>query len=650
MRPVELYARSVAGNERGAVAVILAMWMPFLLFLFLLVIDVGNWYVHKRHLQMATDAAALAGGAYFGNCFSADPSVAGAADDTIENSARAYSGGSGSTYNVPAATPAGSGITTLFNSKTFAVAGGPAADDTETEGPCETPHLMLDVKQTETNVPYILAGLVSAIVPGADTSIAGINARARVQLKKETIVQGSLPLAVPDVDPHYVSATFVNEATGATVAGPVSLTKGTAVGGLNYWSGSGSVTVPASAQLNGTTIGVRIGMGGQPPTCGSANGTGGNGFVCYDYNATSQGLAVIQGVGSGGSVDTPNPRVWPTTSCTGSPFFSDALIVAPATTCAASIQAVMQTPGGNVGPAQMKTFTVTLNGVTKPMTYDAADGYWTSGFVFNLSPQLGPLGATLNWQSTTGKKAQAYSNIQRVYSALDDSSGPVKALSLSTSTSTVGAPYTLSPGTHSITVNVGIAGSLDLKNQATTVMLRLTGGSRTSAVQCDASGANAFKQDIINGCQTPYQLNPVGFCPDPSPPAGPADCIQTETGDMVGPTEQGLNTRLASCPPVNYPSFDAATDPRVVKLLITDFSALGGSGTTLVPVTNFAAFYITGWTGGCANNDPPPAGLDIKKGAIWGHFVKYIEPDPNSTGDQTCDPLQVTPCVPVLVK
>ena len=649
MRPVELFARDVAGNERGAVAVMVAIWMPFLLFLFLLVIDVGNWYVHKRHLQMGTDAAALAGGAYFGACFSSDPAVAGAADDTIRNAATMYSGGAGSTYNAPATTPAGSSITTLFNSKTFAVAGGPGPDDTETGGPCETPHLMLDVKQTETNVPYILAGLVSAIVPGADTSIAGINARARVQLKKETIVSGSLPLAVPDIDPRYVSATFVNETTGATVAGPMALTKGAAVGGLNYWSGSGSVTVPTSAQLNGTPIGVRIGMGGQPPTCGSANGTGGSGFVCYDYNATSQGLAVIQGVGSGGTVDTPNPRVWPTTSCTGSPFFSDALIVAPATTCAVSIQAVMQTPGGNVGPAQMKTFTATLNGVTKPMTYDAADGYWTSGFVFAVAPQLGPLGVTLSWLSTTGKKAQAYSNIQRVYSAADDSSGPVKALSLSTSTATVGAPYTLSAGTHTITVNVGIEGSLNLTNQATTVMLRLTGGSRSSAVACDGTGAAAFRNSIINGCQTPYQLNPAGFCPDPSPPAGPADCIGLKTGTTAGPTLQALDTRYATCPANSWPGYDPARDARIVKLMITDFSSLGGSGNIDVPVTNFAAFYVTGWTGSkCANNSPAPG--DVSKGAIWGHFIKYVEPDPNSTGDQTCDPVVVTPCVPVLVK
>ena len=624
-------AHSLAGNERGAVAVLFAVLTPAFLFLFLLVIDVGNWYVHKRHLQMSADAAALAGGAYFGNCFSSDPVVAGGADDAIRNGAMAYAGTSASAYNVPGGS-AGSRIATLFNSKTFAVS-GPGPDDTEEGGPCETPHLMLDVKQTEQDVPYIIGGFV----------LPGINARARVEIKKLTIFKGSLPLAVPDVDPRHVTATFIDESTGAAIAPALSLTKGASANGLNYWSGSSPLAIPADKK-----IGVRIGMGGQTGTCNAAAGSGGTGFTCFDFNNSSTGLALMQGVGAGGTVDAPKPRVWVTTSCTGSPFFSDVSLVAPATTCGASIQAVLQTATGTVGAAQMKSFTATLNGVTKPFTFDAAAGYWTTGYAFAVPPDLGALGVSLNWQSTTGPK-QSYPNIQRLYSGNEDSSGPVKALSLTTSTTTLGAPYTLSAGTHTITVSLGIEGSLDLTNQASTVMLRLTGGSLTSAVACDGQGAAEFRNAIINGCQTPYQLNSVGYCPDPNPPAGPADCVDTKTGTTAGPTLQGLDTRFATCPANNWPNYDPANDPRVVKLLITDFSALNGNGTTTVPVTNFAAFYITGWTGSkCANNQAPPG--DVKKGAIWGHFVKYIEPDPDSAGDETCDPVVVTPCAPILVK
>ncbi len=393
------------------------MLTPALIFLFLLVIDVGNWYVHKRHLQMEVDAAALAGGAYFGDCFSSDPSIAGAANDTIRNAATKYGGGAGSTYNVPGG-GASARIATLFNSKTFPV-GGPGADDTETNGPCETPHLMLDVKQSEADVPFILGGLISAFVPSAKKTIDAINARARVELKKETIVQGSLPLAVPDVDPRHVTVTFIDEATGSAIAPALSLTKGSSAGGLNYWTGSASLAVPGDKK-----IGARIGIGGQAGTCNAAAGTGGSGFVCYDYDSSGIGLAVVQGVGSGGTVDAPKPRVWATTSCTGSPFFSDVFVVAPATTCAASVQAVLQTSSGTVGAASKKTFDATLTGAgTKPMTFDSAAGYWTTGYVYALPPQGGPVDVSLAWQSTTGAK-QSYSKSSASTAAATTRPGP----------------------------------------------------------------------------------------------------------------------------------------------------------------------------------------------------------------------------------
>jgi Flp pilus assembly protein TadG len=650
-RPADSSPCGTLRDEAGAIAVFVALLTPALLLIFLLVVDVGNWYVHKRHLQMQADAAALAGGARFADCFSTDPAVVTAANTTITNAARAYAGESGSTYNAQVGGGSAS-VTTLFNSTTFA-RGSYVDPDVETQQPCQTPHLMLDVKQTEKDVPYILGALVDALVPGSPTVVPAINARARVELKKATIVQNGMPLAVPDVDPTHVTATFVNDADGSLVAGPVELTKGASANGLNYWSGPASLTVPAA----GAKIGVRIGLGRQSATCAGANGTGGSGYVCYDYSNTSKGLVLIDGVGSGGTVDQPKPRVWATTSCapSGGPFFGGQNLVAPATTCAVSIQAVLQTTGGAVGAASAKTFTATLNGAglknaVAPFTYDAGSGYWTTGYVFAAAPDGGAVDVALDWQSKTGAK-QAYAGMQRIFSAFEDDSGPVKELALTTATTTAGAPYTLSSGDHTVTVSVGIQGSLNLSLSSQTTMLRLTGGSRTSAVACDGTGASEFRNAIVNGCKTAYQLNSVGYCPDPSPPAGPADCIGTQTGTTAGPTLQGLDARFAACPANNWPDYDTDTDPRVVKLMITDFSALGGSGTTDVPITNFAGFYITGWTGStCANNGSPPPNVEIKKGAIWGHFIKYIAPSPFDGGGPTCDAFALTPCIPILVK
>jgi Flp pilus assembly protein TadG len=635
-----------ASEQRGSVVVLFAFLLPVLLLALALAIDVGNWFVHKRHLQMQADAAALAGGGHFGDCFSPDTGVSGAADATIEDAATQYAGNSASNFNLQIGGGAAR-VTTRFNSKTFAV-GGPAADDTETDGPCETAHLMLDVKQTEVDVPYILGSLVDAIVPGSSTVVPAINARARVQLKRATILRGSLPLAVPDINPKHVTATFVNETAGGTLlAGPVDLTKGAASGGLNYWGGSGPVAVPA-----GTKVGVRIGLGSQSGPCAAANGTGGLGYVCYDYNTSSLGLVAINGYAtSGGTVDAPVPHVWATSACTGSPFFSEVAVAPPATSCGISVQAVLKAGAADVDPAKKKVLKATIAGVSADLVYSATSGYWSTGYAFSLPVESGPADVSLQWQSTNaGAKQQTYANIQRVYSGSDDSSGPVKALSLSSSTATLGSPYALAGGqTHTIGVTVGIQGSLDLTNSSVTTMLRLTGGSRTSAVACDGPGAAEFRNSIINGCQTPYQLNDAGVCPDPSPPTGPADCVPTKTGTTAGPTLQGLDARFAACPANNWPSYDVGTDPRVVKLMITDFSALDGSGSTDVPVTNFAAFYVTGWTDSkCANNEAAPG--DVKKGAIWGHFIKYVAPDPFSGGTEDCDPDGITPCIPVLVK
>jgi len=633
-------------DERGSVLVLFGLLLPVMLLFLAFVVDIGNWWVHKRHLQMQADAAVLSGGAHFGDCFSTDAARLAAANDTIKNAATEYAGNAASAYNAQVGGGAAR-VTTLFNSKTF-FRGSYVDPDVDTQEPCQTPHLMLDVKQTEADVPYILGSLLDWAAPGSATLVPAINARARVQLRKATILTGTLPLAIPDVDPKHVTATFVNEATGAAIGSPVELTKGAAAGGLNYWQASGSVAIPANAKA-----GVRIGLGAQSGSC--LNVIGGTGYTCYDYSTTSIGLAAISGVGTGGTLTAPKPRVWATTNCspTGGPFFAPENITAPATTCGASIQVVMQTGANPVDLSKVLLANAILNGgglknVSHPLTYDAAGGYWTTGYVYDVPAEGGPVDVSLEWRYQGGTK-QTFANVQRVYSGVEEDSGPVKALSLTSSTTTLGAPYALSAGTHTITVQVGLQGSLNLADSAETTMLRLTGGSRSSAIACDGTGAADFRSAIINGCRTQYQLNSAGICPNPAPPVGPDDCVPVKTGTTAGPTLQGLDDRFGTCPANNWPNVDVGTDPRVVKLIITDFSALDGTGATEVPVTNFGAFYVTGWTDSkCATNQPPPG--DVKKGAIWGHFMKYVAPDPFSGGTDVCDPLAVTPCIPVLVK
>ena len=49
-------------EERGTVLALAAVMIPVFLLLAALVIDVGNWYTHKRQLQNRADAAAFAAG------------------------------------------------------------------------------------------------------------------------------------------------------------------------------------------------------------------------------------------------------------------------------------------------------------------------------------------------------------------------------------------------------------------------------------------------------------------------------------------------------------------------------------------------------------------------------------------------------------
>jgi hypothetical protein len=96
----------------------------------------------------------------------------------------------------------------------------------------------------------------------------------------------------------------------------------------------------------------------------------------------------------------------------------------------------------------------------------------------------------------------------------------------------------------------------------------------------------------------------------------------------------------------------------VLQVFLTPFGAFSGSGNDeTVRVTDFATFYITGWTGsgsGFANpcegngDDPVPGG---DKGTIVGHFIIYI--DKLNTGGGSgisCSFTALGTCVLVLTK
>jgi hypothetical protein len=430
------------------------------------------------------------------------------------------------------------------------------------------------------------------------------------------------------------------------------LTKGPA-NGLNMWSGSAAVSIPAlTGGSAGQLIGMRVSVGGVDGTCG-LNVQAGAGFTCYDWTNGTGLVAVRDYPTTTGTLTAPVIKaVWGVSraACSlgnSSPFFSDATL-AGATSCPMDLF-VDVSAGANYNNG---TLTATINGVTRTMVAPATStGDWTSPGAqpFSIPATSGPFSVDLNWTCPSGcpNKGIAFTGVQRVYSGDDNDSGPVKTIDVAEGSSRT---YSAAAGAHTFTVTVGLEGSLNLATSAQTVALRLTGGSRTTAIDCDATGASAWRSAIVNGCQTPYQINAADVCPDPNPPSGPADCVPVEPGKMANSAASALNTRFAACPANNWPDY-VDTDPRIVQLMITDFSALDGSGKTSVPVQDFAAFYVTGWDGAnCNNNQAWPFSGSSDKGDIWGHFIKYVEPNPGAVATDVCDPNGLTPCIPVLVK
>jgi hypothetical protein len=126
-----------------------------------------------------------------------------------------------------------------------------------------------------------------------------------------------------------------------------------------------------------------------------------------------------------------------------------------------------------------------------------------------------------------------------------------------------------------------------------------------------------------------------------------------------------MNTRIlgtdkpSTCTAPNhwsdFPDFDPS-DPRIVPVFLTPFNTFSGSGSTVVPVTGFATFYVTGWTGsgqGFANpcqgkgDDPVP---NDDAGVIVGHFIKYIDTLAGGGSSEPCDFDALGTCVVTLTE
>ena len=555
-------------RETGQVVVLFAILLPVLFGLGAIVLDIGNWYVHKRHLQTQVDAAALAAAPGFSSCFF-DPT---SANISIASTALSYAGDTArkpATVNQQVQDPGNTRVT--LNSQRYWAAGDPATPTTTGYGtitdpvgdnsagsPCSTS--TLDVKATDEDVPKLFSWL--GIRPD-------IKAHARVEIHSVKEESGFLPLAVPEIDPNFVYAIFVDYAADGTQT-PLrvqELKKDATYGGASFpysaWvpktefeaPGNTQVTLhPNSTNSDGTGVVILVSKSDVAPAktgtlsqiCNQAPTDlvqcyAGTGSAGYDGAATGQGLAFIHSFAtSNGTPAQPLLRdvnlTWMT--CTGAPGLgnlSGPYFVNDDQDCTVGVTAKVDfgvpTTPANGDPTKKPNQGGYCAGVSG-LSWQSTSGNistWTG--TMSVPENGGPNVLTLGWQDKTsgtscsspntgnfGKAAMAY--------ATNDNSGPVDYVKLTASGpngstscpagSGVADANSTARGYYCYSVNVGLDQPLALKPwNSPSIVLRFgskaarKGGSGTAnlngSLLCDSG--RTLEDTFSSGCFTTYGLN-----------------------------------------------------------------------------------------------------------------------------------------------
>jgi hypothetical protein len=618
-----------------------AVALPMLIAFLVLVVDVGNWFAHRRHLQTQADAAALAAaGAVRVPC----------SDAPIEAAAQQYGGGE---YN-PQLGGGQPRVQMRINSETWYGQSSPVDDTVDVRPPCQAK--MIDVKMTETDLPWFFGvGIVDFI-----------NTRARVSINKVDAVAGALPVAVQEVNPKRVRVTFIDESNGEELGSRELVKTPGTTDGLVTWNNEGD---PLPLTVDRGKIGVRVAMSGNEATvtCGQA------GVECYDAES-SNGILYVRGWDTSGGPGEPVAKdVWLTPGTCNDAYFSLSTDV----DCTIAVRAEVDI--GSTDPKDVKLNAV-VGGKTYALSYSA--GVWESAANVPIQASAGPVPVELKWEKRSGTVGSttctnsnpckdSFGQVHRSFAATGTRSGPIMRARVREGIVTKNSFQRCSDAnpdcTHDLIVDIGVTPGLDVAQSFSdpVVSLRFAGGgSQSQGLDCDPE-ISTYKEEIARGCSPTYAINTGQTFPGNAAAlwstAQPWYCVASQTGQYVNQIPPGLNLRIlgdekpSTCTsPNNWPNYQPG-DPRIVDVFLTEFGAFDDSGSSTVPVTDFATFYVTGWGGKgqgfknpCQGNgdDPVPDG-----GYIVGHFIKYIKTlNDGTTGSQPCDFSGPTPCIAVLTE
>ncbi|HEX5897012.1 MAG TPA: pilus assembly protein TadG-related protein [Thermoleophilaceae bacterium] len=638
-------------GERGAILITVVLWLPLLVLMASFVLDVANWFVHKRHLQMQADAAALAGAREW-----AQP----ACDwNRIVATAQDYGG---EVFNAQIGSTPADKVHMRLNSPTYHNQSSPV--DT-TVGPPTCESAMVDVKLTETDLPWFLK---------AAQFVPFINAHARVSIIQADTIAGALPVGVPDPRPARARVTFIDEDTGLPI-GERNLTR---VGDPDspIWDNSGE---PLSITVDRPNIGVRVAISSTtdgPFACGDPL------VECFDSQSAGGVLHIRGWSGAGTVTPADNPMLRDVRllagTCTGAYFsYSTA-------ECATGIEA--QIDFGTADPVGLLGARVSANlggNQSYTLTYDPVTSRWRSSAIIPIAAGAGSVPINLHWekrQGTSGGLTCTNGNntpcngdwpaAQRIFSGSDSRSGAVRNLRVFEITDPAldaNSFEACATCTHDLVVELQLAPSLKAASDITDppVILRLTGsGSLTQALDCDPAKSR-LEDEIATGCTPAYTENEGTLCPEHNvlwATAQPWPCVKRDTGAPPNKIAAGLNLRILgdekakTCTApnnwLNYPNISPA-DPRIVQVFLTQFGSFAGSGNGTEPVTGFASFYVTGWRGSGGGFANPCVGQGDDEtpgdGYIMGHFVTYLA-SIDAGGSDPCNPGVLGVCVPVMTE
>ncbi|HET6616317.1 MAG TPA: pilus assembly protein TadG-related protein [Gemmatimonadota bacterium] len=221
-------------DERGAVLVMAAVMIPVFLLLTALVVDVGNWFTHKRQLQNRADAAAFAAGIEYAESWkqcvqSGDLTLKANTARMIANAARQFAADPEATDYAPDPLPSvlwNSEIANQANLDVMINSIDYTDDNDYTDGgtgnvanPC-FPHPAddisaaghwTDVKVKERDLPSLFGSV--------GLPLARNGARARIEIRPAISGHRFLPLAVPNNNITKVQVRYYDECRNQLIPG-----------------------------------------------------------------------------------------------------------------------------------------------------------------------------------------------------------------------------------------------------------------------------------------------------------------------------------------------------------------------------------------------------------------------------------------------